>query len=219
MRIALIGNPNSGKSSIYNHLTGLRQKTGNYPGITVDKKIGKIDGKQAIVDLPGLYDIIPSSPDEQVVLSELFSNADPIENIVYVLDASQLETGLILFTEIADLGKPTMLVINMIDQAKKNGIDIDLVKLSSRLGLKIYSTNARTGEGIDDLKQAIIDGRFEIPNAFCRSNYTDLKDPLKNGYQEWIRKQVGRINLFTNVPQTDGTNYYYRFRNYLWIIT
>jgi len=206
MRTALVGNPNSGKSSLYNHLTGLRQKTGNYPGITVDKKIGKIDGEQEIIDLPGLYDIIPSSPDEQVVLTELFASIDPIDKIVYVLDASQLETGLILFTQIADLGKPMILAINMIDQARQNGISINLEKLSLRLGLKIYSTNARTGEGVNELKTAIIENKFELANAFCRSNYTNLNDPLKNGYQEWISKQVGKLNLFAESTSMDGVH-------------
>ena len=206
MSVALVGNPNSGKSSLYNQLTGLRQKTGNYPGITVDKKIGKIDEENTVIDLPGLYDIIPASPDEQVVLSELFATSNPIDKVVYVLDASQLETGLILFTEIADLGKPMILAINMIDQAKQNGIDINLNKLSSRLGLKIYSTNARTGDGVEELKTAILNDRFEIANAFCRSNYTDLSDPLKNGYQEWISKQVGKMNLFSDASEKGGVH-------------
>lgn len=159
--IALVGNPNSGKSSLFNHLTGLNQKVGNFPGVTVEKKSGfsQIDGlgNTEIIDLPGIYSIYPRSLDEQIVAEVLLNHNEPTspQKIVVVVDATNMKRGLLLLTQIIDLGLPTVLAINMMDLAAKAGISYDFIKLSQKLGVDVIPINARKGEGIEQLKKAI----------------------------------------------------------------
>jgi ferrous iron transport protein B len=159
--IALVGNPNSGKSSLFNHLTGLNQKVGNFPGVTVEKKSGysQIDGlgNTEIIDLPGIYSIYPRSLDEQIVAEVLLNHNAPTspQKIVVVVDATNMKRGLLLLTQIIDLGLPTVLAINMMDLAAKAGISYDFIKLSQKLGVEVVPINARKGEGIAQLKKAI----------------------------------------------------------------
>ncbi|MGF7217753.1 ferrous iron transport protein B [Spirosoma lacussanchae] len=166
LTIALIGNPNAGKSSLFNQLTGLRQKTGNFPGVTVDKKSGTwpIDTQTtaAVVDLPGVYSIYPKSLDEQLVTDILANPAHPDypDVAVVVVDASNLHRNLLLFTQVADLGVPTVLALNMLDVAKSQGKDVNSVRLAMRLGVPVVRINARTGEGIDQIKKAVL-GQLE----------------------------------------------------------
>lgn len=160
--LALIGNPNAGKSSLFNELTGLRQKTGNFPGVTVDKKSGvcllDAQTEATVVDLPGVYSIYPKSPDEQIVTDILANPGHPDfpDVAVVVVDASNLRRNLLLFTQILDLGLPVVLALNMLDVAKKQFQDVNAVKLSMRLGVPVVRVNARTGEGIDLLRKAVI---------------------------------------------------------------
>lgn len=159
--IALIGNPNSGKSSLFNQLTGLRQKTGNFPGVTVDKKSGTAllaPGREmVVVDLPGVYSIYPKSPDEQVVTDILAnpSHPDYPDVAVVVVDASNLRRNLLLFTQVRDLGVPVVLALNMLDVAQQHQQEVNAVKLAMQLDVPVVRINARTGEGIDRLKNAI----------------------------------------------------------------
>ncbi|GAB3998623.1 ferrous iron transport protein B [Spirosoma daeguense] len=160
--IGLVGNPNAGKSSLFNQLTGLRQKTGNFPGVTVDKKSGTwvIDStiSATVVDLPGIYSIYPKSLDEQIV-TDILANPDhsdyPDVTIV-VIDASNLHRNLLLFTQVKDLGVPVVLALNMLDVAKDEGKDVNAVKLAMQLQVPVVSINARKGEGLDQLKKAVI---------------------------------------------------------------
>ena len=162
IRVALAGNPNSGKSSIFNQLTGLNQKIGNYPGVTVDKKTASIrlpkGSSAAIIDLPGTYSIHPKSEDEQVVWDILSDkeNKDHPDVVVVVADATNLKRNLLLFTQIADLGIPAVLLLNMIDLAKRRNKELDAGLLEKRLGVPVIKTNARTGSGIDDLLNLLI---------------------------------------------------------------
>ena len=166
--IALIGNPNAGKSSLFNQLTGLRQKTGNFPGVTVDKKSGTwpldVQTAATVVDLPGVYSIYPKSLDEQVVTDILANPAHPDYPTVaiVVVDASNLHRNLLLFTQVADLGVPVVLALNMLDVAQKQGKEVNAVRLAMRLGIPIVRINARTGEGLDKLKQAVL-GQMKEP--------------------------------------------------------
>lgn len=162
IRIALVGNPNTGKSTLFNLLTGLNQKIGNFPGITVDKKIGfsKLpNGKTAeIIDLPGTYSLYPKSKDESIVyqvLADQQNNSHP-DLVVLVADASNLRRNLLLCSQVADLGLPMILVLNMTDLAKKEGIHVDINKLAERLGIQVVAMSARKNDGLDDLKTAII---------------------------------------------------------------
>jgi len=160
MVVALVGNPNSGKTSVFNKLTGLHQKVGNFPGVTVDKKSGRMwlgDKEADVVDLPGTYSLYSHSKDEQIVVSTLCNPGD--ENypdaIVYVADSAHLEKHLLLFTQLLDLDIPVLLVLNMSDLARQKGVRIDEAVLSKGLGAPVVSFNGRTGEGIGQLKQKL----------------------------------------------------------------
>ena len=159
--VALLGNPNSGKSSLFNQLTGLRQKIGNFPGVTVDKKVGfcRLGGGMdiEILDLPGTYSIYPNSLDEQVVLEVLANpkNNDYPDLAVVVADASNLKRNMLLFEQISDLGVPAILALNMLDVAEESGISINSGKLSKILGIPVVELNAREGIGMEGLKHTI----------------------------------------------------------------
>jgi ferrous iron transport protein B len=159
--VALLGNPNSGKSSLFNQLTGLRQKIGNFPGVTVDKKTGfcklNNDAEIEILDLPGTYSIYPNSLDEQVVLDVLANplNPDYPDLAVVVVDSSNLKRNLLLFEEISDLGVPTILALNMLDVAEEAGTTINSGKLAKILGVPVVELNAREGIGLEGLKITI----------------------------------------------------------------
>jgi ferrous iron transport protein B len=161
MKIALLGNPNTGKSSIFNLLTGMRQHVGNFPGVTVDKKIGAVtyNGKTySIIDFPGTYSVYPRSKDEQVVY-EVVSNPnheDYPSVALVVADATNIERNLLLFSQIYDLNIPCVLALNMRDLAKTKGIEIDLIGLQTAFpAAKIVETNARVGFGKDRLLNAL----------------------------------------------------------------
>ncbi len=156
---ALVGNPNAGKSSIFNQLTGLRQKVGNFPGVTVDKKIGTLalpDGGAdvRIVDLPGTYSLYPNSQDERVVLNILSNPNDASfpDAIIYIADLTHLERHLLLFTQIKDLNIPLILGVGMVDIAAQQGVLLDKQLLSERFNVAVIGLNGRTGEGVDALK-------------------------------------------------------------------
>ncbi len=155
--IALVGNPNSGKSTLFNLLTGLRQKTGNFPGITVDLKKGRLllpGGKEVeITDLPGTYSLHPTSSDERIVTAVLSNPSDPYypDAIVYVADVTHLEKHLLLLTQLLDLQLPTLLVLNMADAAALIGLKVNIAKLSEQLGIPVVMISSRTGENVPKL--------------------------------------------------------------------
>ena len=161
IRVALVGNPNTGKSTLFNTLTGLNQKIGNFPGVTVDKKTGFCqlpDGRNAqIIDLPGTYSLYPKSQDESIVFSILADKANPLrpDLVVVILDATNLKRNLLLYTQVADLKIPVIIALNMMDLAKKAGIGIDTDLFSKKLGVSVVPISARRTEGIDKLKAAI----------------------------------------------------------------
>jgi ferrous iron transport protein B len=161
IRVALVGNPNTGKSTLFNTLTGLNQKIGNFPGVTVDKKTGFCplpDGRTAeIIDLPGTYSLYPKSQDESIVFSILADKSNPLtpDLVVVILDASNLKRNLLLYTQVADLKIPVIIALNMIDVSNKAGIIIDIDLFSKKLGVPVVPISARRVEGIDKLKAAI----------------------------------------------------------------
>lgn len=196
--IALIGNPNAGKSSLFNQLTGLRQKTGNFPGVTVDKKFGTwlLDPQTpaTVIDLPGVYSIYPKSLDEQVVTDILANPAHPDypDVAVVVVDAANLHRNLLLFTQVADLGVPCVLALNMLDVAHKQAKEVNAVKLAMRLSVPVVRINARTGEGIDQLKKAVI-GQIQQPTPSGKLFF----DPAE-GIGELIADTKTRYQLANN---------------------
>ena len=161
LRVALVGNPNTGKSTLFNVLTGLNQKIGNFPGVTVDKKTGYCDlpdGRRAeIVDLPGTYSLYPKSRDESIVFSVLADRDSELtpDLVVVILDATNLKRNLLLYTQVADLKIPVVVALNMMDLANKSGISIDINEFSRKLGVPVIPIAARKASGIDELKKAI----------------------------------------------------------------
>lgn len=182
---AFAGNPNAGKSSVFNQLTGLRQKVGNFPGVTVDKKIGFTtlpDGSEVlIVDLPGTYSLYPNSQDERVVLNILSNPADGNypDAIIYVADLTNLERHLLLFTQLKDLNIPLVLCIGMIDVAAEQGIFLDCDKLAESINVVVINVNGRTGEGVKELRAEMLRLKTEPRppqyKMFFQPNQTELK--------------------------------------------
>lgn len=177
MKIALLGNPNTGKSSVFNMLTGLRQHVGNFPGVTVDKKTGKLSAKDQtydLIDFPGTYSIYPRSKDEQVVYTGLIDPENPNYpdvNIV-VVDAANLERNLLLFTQIYDLQRPTIMVLNMVDLAKRQNKNLNIGALQELFPeAEIVETNARVRLG----KQRILDAISRLKKRSGHSFLSDVK--------------------------------------------
>ena len=196
-KIALIGNPNVGKTSLFNKLTNLRQKVGNYPGVTVEKREGKIErngNKFQITDFPGTYTIYPSSLDEEIVFKTLGDKTNNhYPNLAIVVgEPSNLKRSILLYQQVRDLDVPAIFVINMKDEIKSKGLNIDLKKLEDFLQTKIYLTNARTSEGIDELVEAFTkdatpyNRHYEIPKEYL-SIVEKIKNEfnLKSDYLAW----------------------------------
>ena len=162
LAVALLGNPNTGKSTLFGALAGVRQRVGNYPGVTVEKKIGRMecDGRSmALVDLPGTYSLAPRSPDEMVAVDVLLGRQDdapPIDAVLCIVDASNLERNLYLVSQVLELGLPTVVALNMIDVARQRGIEIDVARLEERLGAPVIVTQAHKRQGIDQIKTALL---------------------------------------------------------------
>src|SRR5713226_7693924 len=159
--VALVGNPNTGKTTLFNALAGMRQRTGNYPGVTVETKKGKLrhDGRTVeLIDLPGTYSLAPRSPDEMVavdvILGRQSGEARP-DVVVSIVDASNLERNLYLTTQVLELGVPVVLALNMTDVARRQGIDIDATRLQQQLSIPVVSIQANKRKGLKELHQAI----------------------------------------------------------------
>ena len=229
INVALIGNPNTGKTSVFNSLTGLNQKVGNYPGITVEKKEGicKLPRgvKAHIIDLPGTYSLNASSLDENVVIELLLNKNDKDfpDVAVVVSDVENLKRNLLLFTQIKDLEIPCLLVINMADRMRYKGISLDIEYLEEQLETKIALVSTRKNEGIDNLKQ-LISNYKELSTTPCLNaseidpDYFDkLRKAFPNQllYKLWLvitqdvnfgktdRKEIDAINSFKTKSKSD----------------
>ena len=190
LNVALIGNPNTGKTSVFNQLTGLNQKVGNYPGITVEKKEGicKLARgvKAHIIDLPGTYSLNTTSLDESVVIELLLNKNDKDypDVAVVITDVENLKRNLLLFTQIKDLRIPSILVINMADRMPKKGISLDIPALEAALDTKIALVSTRKQTGIDSLKSYIADYRSLSDKPITETERIDLAyfEKLKNTF-------------------------------------
>lgn len=196
INVALIGNPNTGKTSVFNQLTGLNQKVGNYPGITVEKKEGicKLPRgvKAHILDLPGTYSLNTTSLDESVAVELLLNknDKDHPEVALVISDVENLKRNLLLFTQIKDLKIPTILVVNMADRMSRTGISLDIEKLEEKLDTKIALVSTRKGTGIDRLKELIAD----FKNLSAKPNVdTSVIDPK---YFEELRNTFPNQDLY-----------------------
>ncbi|MHC4849455.1 MAG: FeoB small GTPase domain-containing protein, partial [Planctomycetota bacterium] len=164
--VALAGNPNCGKTSLFNHLTGLRQRIGNYPGITVEKVQGtiKLDDQRsaALLDLPGCYSLYSTAPDERIARDALLGLVEGTERpdiILAVADASNLERNLYFVTQLLETGMPVVVALNMVDLAEQHGRPVDAAALEEDLGVPVVPIIARTGHNFDRLKQALSEAR------------------------------------------------------------
>lgn len=161
MRVALVGNPNCGKSTLFNALTGRRQRVANFPGVTVDRAEGEYrhaGGTVSVMDLPGMYSLAPESPDEAIAVDVLLGRVPGVaapDVIVIVADAENLERNLYLATEILELGRPTVIALNRVDRLEHAGMQIDVVELIHELGVVVVPVVATRGEGVDRLRHAI----------------------------------------------------------------
>jgi ferrous iron transport protein B len=183
--IALVGNPNCGKSSLFNALTGLNQKVGNFPGVTVDKKTGRFAISDTLVanmiDLPGTYSLYPKSDDEIVTFDVLFDDdeAVKIDVIIVVVDASNLKRNLLFCSQIMDLKKPIIVALTMLDIAKQKGIQIDINGLARELGLPVIAINPRNNKGTQEIKKQIaatISNQYRAPSRnFIESDHLFLE--------------------------------------------
>ena len=221
INVALLGNPNTGKTSIFNALTGLSQKVGNYPGITVEKKegISKLDriNKGYILDLPGTYSLNASSMDESVVINLLLNkkNKDYPDVAVLIADVENLKRNLLLFTQLKDLGIPTLLVINMSDLMSRKGISLNIPQLEKKLETKITLVSTRKNEGLDELKKLIINYR-QLPTqplislkSINETYFNDLEKtfPDQPLYKLWlvITQDINYSKIEkNNIPNTSG---------------
>lgn len=197
---ALVGNPNSGKTTLFNHLTGLRQKTGNYPGVTVEKKEGicfsQHGEKIKVIDLPGSYSLNAHSPDEEVLQDVLMGRVQGLEvpeRIICVVDASNLERSLFLAVQIAELGRPMILALNMTDIAQKRGITIDIDRMEKTLGVTVIPTQAHKKIGLLQLKLAMSKKNLPQPNSLLNLPQA-ISEAVVNIQSTLLDKNIG--NLF-----------------------
>ena len=166
MRVAVAGNPNVGKTSLFNQLTGSRHSVGNYPGMTVEQREGALasrwgDARHSFIDLPGTYSLSPVSEDEAVAFRCLqgIAGGSPPDAVVLVLDATNLARNLYFALQVLELGLPTVVALNMVDAAKQAGLEVDAAVLEAQLGVRVLETVARTGEGVDALVGALADAQ------------------------------------------------------------
>ncbi|WP_108867894.1 ferrous iron transport protein B [Aquimarina aquimarini] len=215
IKVSLIGNPNTGKTSVFNLLTGLNQQVGNYPGITVEKKEGacKIshDVKAHVIDLPGTYSLNASSLDENIVTELLLDqeSEDFPDVAVVVSDVENLKRNLLIYTQIKDFEIPTILVVNMADRMRRKGISLDIPLLEKELNTKIALISARKGEGIDELKK-LIESYRSLPKKRCldalsfEQEYFDRLQktfPDQSLYKSWLK--ITQNASFKNADQRD----------------
>jgi len=198
IRIAVVGNPNTGKSTLFTALVGVRQRVGNYPGVTVEKKTGQLrhDGQTfELIDLPGTYSLAPRSPDEMVTVDVLLgrgAGGPPADVVLSIVDASNLERNLFLTSQVLSLGVPTVLALNMSDLARDRRIEIDVPALAERLGVPVVPIQANRHQGLERLKAALAMAANEEP--------APRENPLPAEFQRHAREIGDSLNAARPAP-------------------
>ncbi|MDZ4656758.1 MAG: ferrous iron transport protein B [Bythopirellula sp.] len=198
IRVALIGNPNTGKSTLFNALAGVQQRVGNYPGVTVEKKVGHFrhDTQQfEVIDLPGTYSLAPRSPDEMVAVDVLLGRreGEALPDIILsIVDAANLQRNLYLVSQVLSCGLPTVVALNMVDVAAERGIEINVADLSQRLGVPVIPIQASRGQGLEELKLALI--------AVAEHSEHKPTDPFPSVFQEHINRLSEHLNANRSDP-------------------
>lgn len=198
LTIALVGNPNTGKSTLFNALAGVRQRVGNYPGVTVEKKLGRFEWRGAklqVVDLPGTYSLAPRSLDEMVAVDVLLGRQADLsapDAVVCIVDASNLERNLYLVSQVLAMGRPTIIALSMMDVARQRGLKIDVAALSARLGAPVVPIEAHRGRGLEALKDAILEHAQIAP--------PERENPLPAEFQREASE------LGSAIAERDGAN-------------
>ena len=196
--VALIGNPNTGKSTLFNRLAGMNAQVGNYPGVTVEKKVGRFHvEKQAItlVDLPGTYSLSPRSADEMVSVNVLLNkqpDLNPLDAVICIVDATHLQRNFYLFSQLLDVGLPLVLVLNMWDEVERQELRIDCQELERRVGVPVVPISARRGKGLDELKSALL----RLLQSHSRTSM--LRDRLElfpEAFQQARRELAAEVTL------------------------
>jgi ferrous iron transport protein B len=212
--IALIGNPNTGKSTLFSALAGVHQRVGNYPGVTVEKKVGHVfhEGRKwALVDLPGTYSLAPRSPDEMVavdVLTGRRNDVDPPSAVLCVVDAGNLERNLYLVSQVLGMGLPTVVALNMMDVAQKRGVRIDLARLSDRLGIPVVPVQANRRVGVPEVLKALNAVMHRpVPDPECPfpPAFREEVDRLRSAFEQNGRKVPPRYFVERLLLDRDGS--------------
>ncbi|WP_275373281.1 ferrous iron transport protein B [Clostridium tertium] len=203
INVALVGNPNTGKTTVFNALTGSKQYVGNWPGVTIDKKFGFINKDMKLVDLPGIYAMDTYSNEEKI--ARAFLEYEDVDVIINVVDSTNLEINLYLTTQLMQFNKPIVVLLNMIDIAKKRGINIDHNKLAKELGVTILPISAKTKEGLDNIEKTIIESKEIIPSYNInfkteKETYTYIdkiinKSSKEKGNSKYIGEKIDKLVL------------------------
>ena len=206
MKIGLVGNQNSGKTTLFNHLTGMNAKIGNWPGVTIEKKVGKIKGTEhEIIDLPGIYSLSPYTTEEEISRKFIFEEKPDI--IINIIDATALERSLYLTTQLLELDCKVIVALNMADILAKKGLTIDEEKLAQKLGTKVVKISALKETGIDELIKV-------IDNDFKKENKKIYNENLENSISS-IEDKLDKVLthkrfIAVKLLEKDGRFYHYQ---------
>jgi ferrous iron transport protein B len=210
MRIALIGSPNCGKSTIFNALTGLRQKIANFPGVTVEPKTGQYtlsdELSVTLIDLPGIYSVLPKTPDEQLTMDVLRDQNPHVakpDAVLFVIEGTNIEKSLFLYAQLAQLAIPTLAIVTMIDAIKAGGGVLDDIELERQIGVPVISVVGHKGVGLDDLQEAIETHSF-APPLLADNHVLTERIPSEHTtieqHHEWARDVA---HLVARLPESD----------------
>jgi ferrous iron transport protein B len=218
IQIALAGNPNSGKSSLFNALTGLSQKVGNFPGVTVEKKIGTLqldDTNVTIIDIPGTYSLYPRREDEWVAYKVLMGlDAEVLPNLMIVaIDASNLKRNLLFLTQLMDLKIPVIAAVTMMDIAEKKGIEVDVIKLQQQIGVPMVVVNPRKNKGLSTLKK-IIEQTIKLQPNSSKDYFIDVASLLPKNITNFpLENEYRNLHFLANYAKLQqGNSLFYKFK-------